>query len=171
MKNTKIVLLIILSIFLSFCGGKSETDLFDEATKQLVGQDYSKAVMLFEQLVEEFPKGEKASHSLFELAKLYQGQVVKNLDPTESLKKSVKLYKKIYTEYPKSTKAENAMFMASFILANDIRDYDDAKISYELYLEKYPNGLLAKDAKIELQNLGKTPEEVLKEKLQSETDN
>lgn len=102
---------------------------------------------------------------------MYQGQVVKNLDPAESLKKSVSLYKQIFNEYPNSEKAESSLFMASFILANDIRDYESAKKSYELYLEKYPNGNLAKDAKIELQNLGKTPEQVLKEKLQSEAAN
>ncbi len=55
--------------------------------------------------------------------------------------------------------------MAGFILANDLQDFDAAKETYELYIEKYPDGQLADDAKIELENLGKTPEEILLEKI------
>jgi len=168
MKTIKIFSLIIISLIVSFCGGKSDVDLFEDASKLITDKKYSEAVVVYEQILNEFPKGKKASLALFEMAKLYQGQVVKNLNPKESLVKSVSLYKKIFTDYPKSEKAESALFMASFILANDIKDYKSAKDSYELYLETYPTGSLAKDAKIELENLGKTPEEILKEKIQSE---
>ena len=57
--------------------------------------------------------------------------------------------------------------MAGFILANDLEDLDEAKSTYELYLEKYPNGQLADDARVELENLGKSPEEILLEKIQN----
>ena len=168
MKTVKIITLIIISLMLNFCSGKSDADMFEDASKLLTEKKYSEAVVVYEQILDEFPKGEKASLALFEMAKLYQGQVVKNLNPNESLLKSVSLYKKIFTDYPKSEKAESALFMASFILANDVKDYKAAKESYELYLETYPTGSLAKDAKIELENLGKTPEEILRDKLQPE---
>ena len=58
--------------------------------------------------------------------------------------------------------------MAGFILANDLKDFENAKQTYNLYLEKFPNGQLADDARVELENLGKSPEEILKEKIQSE---
>ena len=62
------------------------------------------------------------------------------------------------------------LFMAGFILANDLQDFDSAKETYELYLEKYPNGQLADDARVELENLGKTPEEILLEKIKTDQD-
>ncbi len=55
--------------------------------------------------------------------------------------------------------------MSGFILANELQDYEAARKSYELYLSKFPNGELADDAKVELANLGKTPEEILKDKI------
>ena len=54
--------------------------------------------------------------------------------------------------------------MAGFILANELKEFKEAGKMYNLYIQKYPNGELADDAKIELQNLGKSPEEILSHK-------
>ena len=55
--------------------------------------------------------------------------------------------------------------MAGFILANDIKDYPAAREVYNKFLSEYPEGELAFSAKAELENLGKDPEEILKEKI------
>jgi hypothetical protein len=44
-----------------------------------------------------------------------------------------------------------------------IQKYEDASRYYRLFLKKYPNHPLAKDAKISLDNIGKTPEDLVKE--------
>jgi TolA-binding protein len=96
--------------------------------------------------------------------------VLKNLGEKEPLVKSVRVYKSIFEKYPSHDEAENSLFMAGFILANDLNDLDAAKSTYELYLEKYPNGQLADDARVELENLGKSPEEILLEKIRKDTE-
>ena len=154
-------ILIIFSVALTFCSSNKEQDIFKEASELLKTSDYDGAITKFEEIVNDYPKSAQADSSLFEIAKLYQGQVIKNFNPDESLKKSVEAYKRIFTDYPDSKLAESSVFMTAFILANDLRDLQSAEKMYKLYLEKYPKGELADDAKIELQNLGKTPEEIL----------
>ena len=119
----------------------------------------------FKKVLKQFPKSEEARKSLFEIANLYQGRVLKNISSEESLKNAIKYYKEIFDIFPDSKDASKALFMAGFTAANDLKNYDEAKKLYNLYLEKFPNGELVTDAKIELSNLGKSPEEILKGKI------
>ncbi|MCB0748123.1 MAG: tetratricopeptide repeat protein [Ignavibacteriales bacterium] len=164
MKSIKFVAIAIFSVILTFCSNKNENQVFTEAQNLIASEKYDEAVIKFEEVVNEFPKSAKADSSLFEVAKLYQGQVIKNLRPKESLKKAVETYKKVFADYPNSKLAESSIFMAGFILANELKEFKEAGKMYNLYIQKYPNGELADDAKIELQNLGKSPEEILSHK-------
>ena len=93
MQNFKLLLLLIISTFLTYCGGQSDTELFDNAQKLLVEKKYDEALILFEELARENKNSELAPKALFESAKLYQGQVLKNLGAKESLVKSVKVFR------------------------------------------------------------------------------
>lgn len=166
MKIIKIIGLLLIAILMTFCGSKTDQEYFDSAVGLLNEQKYDEAVVIFEEIVEKNKNGELAPKALFETAKVYQGQVIKNLSGKESLLKSVAVYKKIFTDYPKSKEAENSLFMSGFILANELNDYNAAKEIYELFIQKFPDGSLADDAMIELENLGKTPEEILMNKMQ-----
>lgn len=166
MRVIKFFLLITMSILFTFCGSKSDKEIFEDAKKLLTEEKYDEACATFEKLAVDQKESELAPKSLLECAKLYQGQVVTNLGGKESFNKAVDLYKKIFVDYPKSKEAENALFMAGFILANDLSDLENAKNTYELFLENYPNGELSDDAIVELKNLGKSPEEILMEKIQ-----
>ena len=166
MKIIKTIGFLLISILLTFCGSKTDEENYDSAVKLLTEQKYDEAVVIFEEIVEKNQNKEFVAKALFETAKVYQGQVIKNLSSKESLLKSVTVYKKIFNEYPNSKEAENSLFMAGFILANELNDLEAAKETYELYIQKFPEGSLADDAKIELENLGKTPEEILMNKIQ-----
>ena len=48
------------------------------------------------------------------------------------------------------------------LYADDLMKYDEATSSYNLFLEKYPSHPLAVSAKEELDNMGLSPEEILK---------
>jgi TolA-binding protein len=164
------LIILVSALFLTFCSGQSDQELFDSANAKLSEKNYDEALILFEELVSNNSDSDLAPKALFECAKLYQGQVLKNLGSKESLVKSVQVYKSIFEKYPNYMEAGNSLFMAGFILANDLQDFDSAKETYELYLEKYPNGQLADDARVELENLGKTPEEILLEKIKTDQD-
>ena len=46
---------------------------------------------------------------------------------------------------------------------NNLGDLNAAKSIYEQFLEKYPDDEFADDAAVSIKNLGKTPEELIKE--------
>lgn len=165
MKKFQILFLLVAINFISSCTNKSGSNLFDTAKKLAKQKKYAEAITNYNNIIKKFPESKFAPEALFEMAKMYQGQIIKNITPQESLKKAVNYYKEIYSKYPDSPKAESSIFMAAFILANELQDIEAARKTYNLYIKKYPQGELVKDAKIELQNLGKSPEEVLREKL------
>jgi TolA-binding protein len=55
------------------------------------------------------------------------------------------------------------MFLKAFVYEDQLHDLNKAKKYYEEFLEKYPDSDFADDARISLQNLGKSPEELIKE--------
>ncbi len=166
MKLTKLLILLIIPILFSACSKKSPDKIFSEGEKLIQAKKYNEAVNKFKSIVDEFPSDPKTADAMFEIAKLYQGKVVKGIGEKESLNEAVKYYKKIYEQFPNVKIAPKSLFMAGFIEANELKDYDSAKKTYNMYLEKFPDDVLAEDAKIELKNLGKTPEEILREHLQ-----
>lgn len=80
----------------------------------------------------------------------------------EAPDKAIALYASILAHAPQHPKAATAQFMTGFIYANDLGDLEKAKTAYEAFLQKHPNDELAESAKMELENLGKSPEELIK---------
>ncbi len=74
---------------------------------------------------------------------------------------SIALFNKLLKNYPDFEKAPHALFLKAFTYENYLHQLDSAKASYQLFLAKYPNHAFANDAKISLDNLGKTPEEII----------
>jgi hypothetical protein len=58
--------------------------------------------------------------------------------------------------------------MSGFVLANELNDYEQATETYNLFLDKFPNHDLATSAKEEVENMGLSPEEILKKNLAKE---
>lgn len=77
--------------------------------------------------------------------------------------RSIDLYQTVYEQFPDYEKAPQAIFMLGFVYDNDLRDFEKARTYYELYLQKYPEGAFAEQVRFLLENLGKSPEELLKE--------
>ena len=152
---------LILLLFLSACGTKSESELLESAQMNIKSEKYAEALNDFKMILEKYPDGENASTATLEIGKLYHGKVVKDISVTESLNKAVEYYETFFEKYPDNEDAPQALFMAGFILANELKKYDEASKAYNKFLEKYPNNELAFSAKSELDNLGKDPEEIL----------
>jgi outer membrane protein assembly factor BamD (BamD/ComL family) len=72
---------------------------------------------------------------------------------------------RIYSAYPSSKQASKAVFLQGFLYANVLNQYDVAKQKYQLYLDKYSSvdPKMTNDVKMELENLGKTPDQILEE--------
>lgn len=68
---------------------------------------------------------------------------------------AVENFKGIAENYAEGKRHAEALFMLGFINANDIKDFEEAKKYYSIFVETYPQHELADDAQYELDNLGK----------------
>ena len=78
-------------------------------------------------------------------------------------KRAEKLWLAALQKYPNHAKASKAMFMLAFCYENTLFDQVNAAKYYNAFLQKYPTDKLALSAQASLQNLGKSPDELVKE--------
>ncbi len=76
---------------------------------------------------------------------------------------SLEWYNRIIYQYPDYQKTPECLFMVAFIYENHIQNLGRAKELYESFLKRYPGHELADDAEVCIRNLGKSPEELLRE--------
>ena len=77
--------------------------------------------------------------------------------------KAIQLWGKVWRNYPDFDKAPDAIFMQGFTYENNLKDIQNAKRYYLQFIEKYPKNPLREQAIIALKNLGKSPEDLIKE--------
>jgi len=77
--------------------------------------------------------------------------------------KAIGLFDQCIKDYPDEKNAALSMFFKGFIYENMLRNLEKAKETYLLFIERYPENDFVKDAKMSLQNLGKTPDQIVKE--------
>lgn len=160
----KLTLLILIIIAVVSCSKMNDLDYLNRAESEVKDKKINEAVADLQTLLKEFPDSKLVPKTLIQLASIYQGQLVKGLTMRESFDKSQKYFKEVYDKYPNSEEAPSALFMSSFILANHLHRFNEATAGYKLFIEKYPNNPLVVSAKDELDNMGLSPEEILKKK-------
>jgi TolA-binding protein len=160
----KLTLLVLIIIAVVSCSKTNDQDYLNRAESEVKDKKINEAVADLQTLLKEFPESKLAPKALVQLATIYQGQLVKGLTMRESFDKSQKYFKEVYDKYQNSEEAPSALFMSSFILANHLHRFDEATAGYKLFIEKYPDNPLVVSAKDELDNMGLSPEEILKKK-------
>jgi TolA-binding protein len=163
-----IVSLLILMLIVGCSTKKSDKELFDAAKKDLKENKVPEAIIAFEQVVKEHSESKLAPEALSELASIYQNKQDKSISEEENLEKAVSLFKRIHDEYPESEYAPSGLFMSAFISANDLKKFNEATLLYKQFLKEYPNNDLAASAQAELDNMGLSPEEILKNNMAKE---
>jgi len=77
-------------------------------------------------------------------------------------KESLDLYNRIIYQYPDYEKAPECLFLMAYIYENNFQNYGKAKEIYEQFIQKYPTHDFADDAAISIENMGKSPEELIR---------
>ena len=132
-----------------------ETRLFAPAA---MGFDKVKADSLlsaYESFMKHFPEDSLTMMITFKAANLSMNMG----DGT----KAIELFNKFIEKYPDNPKAAISMFFKAYIYENQIKNLDKAKEIYLQFIEKYPSGDFTNDARIALKNLGKSPEQMVRE--------
>jgi TolA-binding protein len=77
-------------------------------------------------------------------------------------KEALDLYNRIIYQYPDYKKAPECLFLIAYIYENFFQNFGKAKEVYEAFIAKYPDHDFADDAAISIQNMGKSPEELIR---------
>lgn len=158
----KYFVIILFALLTISCSKTSDQEYFDQAKSFLKEKKTPEAVKAIEALIKEYPESDIAPKALVQLAGIYQNQMVEKLNPSESFARAQKYFYQVYEKFPESEEAPQSLFLSGFILANDLKNFDLATSHYKLFLSKYPSHPLAVSAKEELDNMGLSPEEILK---------
>jgi outer membrane protein assembly factor BamD (BamD/ComL family) len=113
------------------------------------------AVNAYARFAEKFPEDSLASDYLFKA-----GEVASSIKMTQP---AIKYFDKLLKQYPNHKKAPIALFLKGFIYENDLHELGKATTVYNEVIKLYPNSRFAADAQACINNLGKSPEELIKE--------
>lgn len=86
------------------------------------------------------------------------GQIAGSIRASE---RAIALNEWLYTRYPDHPRAGRALFLMAFTYDDELKDYDKARELYEEFLRQYPNDDFAQSARFQLDNLGKSANEII----------
>ncbi len=122
-----------------------------------IGANYkSKAPDLVKRMsdyVEKNPKDTISAMYLFKAGDLSRG--------LGKFDDAINYWQMLIEKYPDYKRAPDALFLQAFTYENDVKDLDKAKNLYETFLKKYPNHSFAANIPVIIENLGKSPEELI----------
>jgi tetratricopeptide (TPR) repeat protein len=132
-----------------------EDSLFSDETKIIDRAKANELITLYIDFADNFKDDKRAAENLFKA-----GDMAMNLNMPH---KAIQIFDRIMNDYADFKKSPQCLFLKGYIYENDLKDLANAKKFYEEFLLKYPNDEFADDAEISIQNLGKTPEELIRE--------
>ena len=157
--------IFIVGLMIIQCSSKTDQEFYDSAKKLINDNKYDLALKEFEELLSTYPQSKIAAKANFEIGKIYHGKLINTVSEEESSKRALEFYKKVADNFSDSEEAPNSLFMVGFIQANELNQLEGAKSAYNSFLQKYPEHELVPSAKAELENLGVTPEEILRKNI------
>tara|TARA_B110000914_G_C15457052_1_gene443922 strand:+ start:172 stop:717 length:546 start_codon:yes stop_codon:yes gene_type:complete len=168
MKNILILLLPII-LFTISCNsssqeGGTEVKEITEKSIQSIISDLKKSNTIdkikVSELIENIdvfaknnPKNENTPRHL-ELKAKYLGALGNN-------KEAIEVYNNLYQNFKGSENSSDALFMMAFLHENNMGNKEKAKVYYQKYLDEFPTKEFAKDAQFSLDNIDKTPEQLM----------
>ncbi len=133
-------------------------ELRDSLLANPLGESFKTKAPVLVKLLDNYaktnPKDSLSPGYLFEAS-----QYSRNLG---DLKTALNYMEKIKTDYPNYKRLPDVIFYEGFMVENDMKDIHKAKEIYEDFLRRFPNHPFVENIKLNIQNLGKTPEEILK---------
>ncbi len=131
-----------------------EKALFDEGG--VYSQDTARMLMdLYIRFADSLPQDEKSPEYLFKAADLS----MYFSDPG----RTIWLLDRLLTRYPEHEKAPMSLFLKAFTYDTRFDDTASARHFYQQFIGRYPQHEFAGEAEAAIRNLGKSPEELIRE--------
>lgn len=155
----KIAFILVLLILLIGCSKPTAEELFNEGANAQADGLFDLAIEKYKELIDTYPDSARVPEAYYAIANIYQ-------DYKQSHHQAINMFRRLVEKYPQHPVAPNAAFRIGYIYNNDLHNLDSAKIVYEDFLKRYPNDYLVNSVEFELENLGKSPEEILKKQME-----
>jgi|GEM_PF-4668838 len=88
----------------------------------------------------------------------------------QDTRKAATLLEAVSRNYPGTEAGAKALFLSAFLHNNELGNVTLAQNLYSKFIREYPEHPFVKDAKLEIQYIGKTPEEILEASQNSNSD-
>ncbi len=156
------VLLLVTAVMLS-CGEKMSVKDVEELESKVLAKDAKPTKDNVIQLVDAYvlfaeqnPNDVQSPDFVFKALDVAVGTSV------ETPQKAIEIADVLIEKYPDFEMTPMAMFIKGFVYENKLGDLQNAEITYRQFIEKYPNSPIVEDVKATLENLGLTPEELVR---------
>ena len=133
----------------------NEQKLYGDSAAVLDKKSAIITVRDYQSFATRFPKDSLAAEYLFKASDLLM-----NMGRPQQ---TVFTFNEIIQKHPDFNKMPTCYFLRAFVYDDQLKDYKAAEKYYKEFLEKYPDSDFADDTQMLLKNLGKTPEELIKE--------
>lgn len=163
--RTSMLLLPLMIVVMISCGPSREkesakikaieTRLFSDRQLSLDKEAADSLLTLYTAYISAFPSDTLTRQYIFRAATLYMN--------TGDGKKAIEMYDLYRSKYPLDPQSAMSLFFTAYIYENLLQNLDKAQELYILFIEKYPRHDFADDAQLALNNLGKTPEQMVRE--------
>ncbi|MCB0806688.1 MAG: tetratricopeptide repeat protein [Bacteroidales bacterium] len=134
---------------------QTEDSLFADETKMIDRKLAGELVDKYVAYADAYPEDPQTPQILFKA-----GDLSMNMNMS---RKAIQIFDRVMNNYPDYEKTPQCLFLKGYIYENDLKDLKTAKQIYEDFLDKYPDDEFADDAEISIKNLGKSPEELIRE--------
>ena len=183
MKTSTILYFILAAFLLTGCGSKGEKNNKEEVEEAVnldklneenllaeiqkrekalnadeKGMENGRARALMDAYVAyayRFNNYENAAEYLFKAGELAMGM--------NMTAESIKYLDKVYNEHKRYEKRSYALFLKAFVLENQANNLEEAERVYNQFIQEFPTHEMADDAKYSIENMGKSPEELIRE--------
>ena len=159
----RIFVLLSLALMLLSCGEKMSVEKINELESKVFAKD---AVLSSENVIqlvdayvlfaEQNPNDQQTPDFLFKALDVAVGV------NAEGPQKAIDIANVLIEKYPDFEMTPMAMFIKGFVYENMIGDLQNAEVTYRQFIEKYPNNPMVEDVKSTLENLGLSPEELIR---------
>ena len=157
----KFIVYFVLVFVLVGCNTNDPAKRIEKLEKQVLSTDKAIDPVVASDLVSAYcdyadanPEDAMAPEYLFKAV-----DVSLNLNEPQ---RTISIIDKMLKEYPDYQNTQRALFVKAFIFETRYNNLNMAKKLYEQYLEMYPEGELADDCRASIENLGLSPEELVR---------
>ncbi|MDX9760355.1 MAG: tetratricopeptide repeat protein [Bacteroidota bacterium] len=157
----RFIILFALPLLIGGCAGQDASDLLAQATTLRESGKGSEALPLYEQITRDYAESPQAPEAMYHCAVLYFKE---QMDPI----KAATTYELVAEKFPQTEWGHRGLFAAAYTYANEIGNLERGRHAYEKYLAQYADSSMAETVRFELENLGKSAEELLESIQQSQ---